>query len=40
MIICSSSSDVSDRYNNLKAARDSLMETVKDRMATREGGSE
>jgi hypothetical protein len=29
MIICSSSSDVSDRYNNLKAARDSLMETAK-----------
>jgi hypothetical protein len=28
MIICSSSSDVSDRYNNLKAARDSLMEAA------------
>jgi hypothetical protein len=28
MIICSSSSDVSDRYNNLKAAWDSLMEDV------------
>jgi hypothetical protein len=26
MIICSSSSDVSDRYNNLKATWDSLME--------------
>jgi hypothetical protein len=29
MIICSSSSDVSDRYNNLKAAWDSLMEAAK-----------
>jgi hypothetical protein len=28
MIICSSSSDVSDRYNNLKAAWDSLMEAA------------
>jgi hypothetical protein len=28
MIICSSSSDVSDRYNNLNAAWDSLMEAV------------
>jgi hypothetical protein len=29
MIICSSSLDVSDRYNNLKAAWDSLMEAAK-----------
>jgi hypothetical protein len=28
MRICSSSSDMSDRYNNLKAAWDSLMEVV------------
>jgi hypothetical protein len=28
MIICSSSSDVSDRYNNLKVAWDSLMEAA------------
>jgi hypothetical protein len=28
MIICSSSSNVSDRYNNLKAAWDSLMEAA------------
>jgi hypothetical protein len=28
MIICSSSSDVSDRYNNLKATWNSLMEAV------------
>jgi hypothetical protein len=28
MIICSSSSDVSDRYNNLKAVWDSLMEAA------------
>jgi CTP synthase (UTP-ammonia lyase) len=28
MIICSSSSDVSDKYNNLKAAWDSLMEAA------------
>jgi hypothetical protein len=28
MRICSSSSDMSDRYNNLKAAWDSLMEAV------------
>jgi hypothetical protein len=28
MIICSSSSDVSDRCNNLKAAWDSLMEAA------------
>jgi hypothetical protein len=28
MIICSSSSDVSDRYNNLKAAWNSLMEAA------------
>jgi hypothetical protein len=28
MIICSSSSDVSDRYTNLKAAWDSLMEVA------------
>jgi hypothetical protein len=27
-IICSPSSDVSDRYNNLKAAWDSLMEAA------------
>jgi hypothetical protein len=29
MIICSSSSDVSDRYNNLKASWNSLMEAAK-----------
>jgi hypothetical protein len=28
MIICTSSLDVSDRYNNLKAAWDSLMEAA------------
>jgi hypothetical protein len=28
MRICSSSSDMSDRYNNLKAAWDSLMEAA------------
>jgi hypothetical protein len=28
MIICSSSSDVSDRYNNLKVAWDNLMEAA------------
>jgi hypothetical protein len=28
MKICSSSSDMSDRYNNLKAAWDSLMEAA------------
>jgi hypothetical protein len=28
MIMCSSSSDVSDRYNNLKAVWDSLMEAA------------
>jgi hypothetical protein len=28
MIICSSSSDVSDRYNNTKASWDSLMEAA------------
>jgi hypothetical protein len=28
MIICSSSSDMSDRYNNLKAAWNSLMEAT------------
>jgi hypothetical protein len=28
MRICSSSSDISDRYNNLKAAWDSLMEAA------------
>jgi hypothetical protein len=28
MIICSSFSDVSDRYNNLKAVWDSLMEAA------------
>jgi hypothetical protein len=28
IIICSPSSDVSDRYNNLKAAWDSLMEAT------------
>jgi hypothetical protein len=28
MIFCSSSSDVSDRYNNLKAAWDSLIEAA------------
>jgi hypothetical protein len=28
MIICSSSSDASDKYNNLKAAWDSLMEAA------------
>jgi hypothetical protein len=28
MRICSPSSDVSDRYNNLKASWDSLMETA------------
>jgi hypothetical protein len=28
MIICSSSPDVSDRYNNLKATWDSLMEAA------------
>jgi hypothetical protein len=28
MIICSSSSDVSDRYNNMKAPWDSLMEAA------------
>jgi hypothetical protein len=28
MTVCSSSSDVSDRYNNLKATWDSLMEAA------------